>query len=120
MSFSVFPKKEEYINSENKKVVIWTNGEVECKNITFYNAGAISLAPLLLFVLGYFVYADFFSYVQNNFTTNILYYVLLSSIVSSAIPSKQDIKVAFFGSLSVLFIAGSALFIYLFKIGVLS
>ena len=70
-------------------------GYVQNSNITWYNALPIALAPLSLLVAVYYIYNYFFSYFEMNFTNYLLYLFLLVSFLDSAIPSIQDIKVAF-------------------------
>ena len=83
---SLFPKK-----IEDSYIL----GYVKNSNITWYNALPIALAPLLLLVAVYFIHSDFFNYFDFNFINYLLYIFLLVSFLDSAIPSVQDIKIAF-------------------------
>jgi len=75
VNFSLIPKK-----NENG----WTLGSVSFKNINFFNAVPISMAPLILVPLSYSLYQD-----NNLLIAFIIYECLFSSI-----PSSQDINVA--------------------------
>jgi len=83
---SLFPKKTEDG---------YTLGYVLNTNITWYNALPIAFAPLSLLVLAYFIYTDFFYYVDFTTMNFLIYIFLLISFIDSAILSRQDIKVAF-------------------------
>jgi hypothetical protein len=87
IKFSILPKRDE----EG-----WVLGSVVSSNVNFINAPLISLAPLLLLVIAYIVFLNFFSFVEINFINIVVYYFLLYILISNSIPSFQDIKVAFF------------------------
>ena len=95
-SFSLIPKKEN--NS-------YTLGSVSCKNITFYNALFIGLAPLVLIPLslffGYLSINELMKFINNTSDYNALsmyfvYTYLLFIALVSAMPSDADIKAAIF------------------------
>jgi len=73
----------------------YTLGYIESSNVTWYNALPISLAPLSLLVLAYYININFFLYFEENTLTYILYIYLQVSLIDSSIPSSQDFKVAF-------------------------
>jgi len=86
IKISLFPKKEG--NG-------YTLGYVESSNITWYNAFPIAMAPFLLLIIVYFIYNDFFNFMELNTLNYLIYLFLLVSFLDSAIPSGQDFKVAF-------------------------
>ena len=86
---SIIPKKE--------KDGIWTLGYVETANSTWYNQTLIALAPLLLYPFSFFVEENFFRLFELNYFTIVLYYFTLINIITSAIPSYHDFKLAIEG-----------------------
>lgn len=93
-------------------------GTVNCRNITWYNKSLIGLAPLLIFVFIYYMDIYFFTYFQDNLYTQLLYMYLVVMLLSSAIPSSTDFKVAFEGLGTFFVIVTSMLigFIYYAKV----
>lgn len=87
--FSVLPQK-----SNNG----YTLGYIISRNIKWYNAFIISFAPLVLFILAYYLHTYFFMYLDKNIYTWILYLFLMINLIDSAIPSGQDFKVSFSNS----------------------
>jgi len=86
---SIIPKKEDDGS--------WTLGYVAFSNGTWYNQTIIALAPLLLFPFAFFVEANFFRLFEVNYWTILLYYFTLINIITSAIPSYQDLRLALEG-----------------------
>jgi len=86
---SLLPKRQ---RDENGKVVGINLGYVISSNIKFYNVALISLAPLLLLPLSYYIYLNFFTYVEQNIFTILLYIFIIISLLFSSIPSNVDFK----------------------------
>lgn len=85
--FSIIPKK--VINKENGKKY-YALGYVTNNNITWYNSFVISMAPLLLVLLSFLVYKNFFIFVPQNIFTILIYVFLIVALVFSSIPSSVD------------------------------
>lgn len=68
-------------------------GSVSFRNITFYNAFPISIAPLLSIVPVFYLY----HLLQTNISLElkVFYVYLIWTFLKSALPSAQDIKVMF-------------------------
>ena len=94
IKFTILPKKEIVVDDDGNIFTQWTLGKVVATNVNFVNAPLIGLAPLLLFVLAYYIYMNFFIYVEQSITSVLLFYVLLYICIANSIPSSQDIKVA--------------------------
>jgi len=108
-SFNLLPKKENNY---------YTLGSVNFKNVNFFNAFLVGIAPVSLLVLIYFLDRNnFYLYkkVLNIRHFNCLDILLLSYInfifVYSGIPSVQDFKVIFSKKLGLLFWVGIAILI---------
>lgn len=76
-------------------------GSCGFRNIRFYNAFPAALAPLILLVLGYMFNKWFFANIQVNYINYIGYIFLQTVLIENALPSRQDIKVAFSNPLGV-------------------
>ncbi len=111
-NLTVVPVRNSYIGSNNNKIVSWEFGYVKSQNINFINSAIIGMAPLSLLMVGYFVYMDYFVYLEKSAINYFFYYVLLFSLISSSIPSVTDFKVAFSRPASILFSAGIFIFLY--------
>lgn len=86
-SFSLIPKRNGNY---------WTLGSVEIANPTWYNKMPIGLAPLSLFVFAYYLNHIYQYYVvSRDIFTDLGFIFALVVLVENAIPSRQDIKVAF-------------------------
>jgi len=84
------------INKDDKNNTIgYTLGYVSSKNIRWYNAFFISMAPLSLLPLSFYIYQNFFYYFEENIYTYLLYIFFIISLVFSSIPSKVDFLLLF-------------------------
>ena len=90
--FSVIPSSK--TNKETGEKMI-TLGYVESSNAKWWNVFFISMAPLLLLPLSFFVYDNFFEYFELSFWTVILYVFSIVSLLFSAVPSGVDFKNVF-------------------------
>jgi len=89
VNFSLLPQKD----THNPNNIIL--GYVLSSNIKWYNAIPISMSPLLLLVGVYFFDKYFFTYVSQNIYSMVIYLFLIISLIDSAIPSREDFRVAF-------------------------
>lgn len=94
-SFSVFPKKD-----ENGNYVL---GQVQFKNIAFYNAIPTALAPILMFGILYYIDKIYWGFFEKDLLYFLLYAYINFTFISSGIPSGQDFKVAFGNFFGILF-----------------
>lgn len=94
-SLNIFPKKI------GNSVVF---GSVECKNITWYNALFVSMSPLILFPMVFFLKDIFFFFKLNSSLFSYIYLYLLLIFFTAAMPSSQDVKVFFSKPIAVLIV----------------
>jgi hypothetical protein len=120
ISFNILPKKQ-----DNSYVL----GNVDFKNINFFNAFLTGLAPVLLIIGLYFLdknnfalYKKIWGYIFNSTELNIVSFIILVYInyilIYSGIPSSQDFKVVFshpIGLILWLIVIGIILFFFLYK-----
>jgi len=85
--FSIFPSKQ--INNDTGRIT-YTLGYVYSKNFRWYNVFIISMEPLLLLPLSFYVYQDFLIYFEKNLYTYIVYIFTIISLLFSSIPSGTD------------------------------
>lgn len=90
--FSIFPSKQ--INKDTGRIT-YTLGYVYSKNFRWYNVFIISMAPLLLLPLSFYVYENFFIYFERNLYTYIIYIFTIISLLFSSIPSGKDFSNVF-------------------------
>lgn len=90
--FSILPSKN---IDEKSGRVSYTLGYVLSKNIRWYNVFIISMAPLLLLPLSFYVYENFFSYVDENLYSYIVYVFIIISLLFSSVPSGIDFSNVF-------------------------
>ncbi len=83
-SFSIIPKKT------NTGVTL---GSVSSANITWYNAIIISLAPLLLYFIAYYIMKELPSNLNPLYYYAIIYFV--ANLLFAGTPSPTDWKLAF-------------------------
>lgn len=84
------------VNKDEKNNTIgYTLGYVSSKNLRWYNAFFISMAPLCLLPLSFYLYQNFFFYFEENIYTYLLYIFCIVSLVFSSIPSKVDFLILF-------------------------
>lgn len=88
LRFKIFGTKIVY----NQDLIL---GEVNCKNITWYNGFFIGLSPLLLIPAAWFIYNFLLNSLPLTITNQIFILFITISILVNSIPSEQDIKVAF-------------------------
>jgi len=81
--FSIIPHKGEVENS-------YVMGHVKCYSMRWYNIFWISMAPLLLLPLSFFVFKYFFVYFESTTLNFIIWIFILVSMVFSSIPSSTD------------------------------
>jgi hypothetical protein len=106
-SFSLFPKRDGNY---------WTLGSVEISNATWYNKMPIGLAPLSLFIFAYYLNHLYVYYVPSRDTfTDLGFIFMLVILVENAIPSRQDLRVAFSNIFGCAFYLVLMVIIYLIK-----
>lgn len=86
-NISLFPYK-----SDNNTINL---GYVSWDNLTWYNRLPIGLAPLLIWVLIYYVDIYFFIYFEKNLLNSFIYIYLITILLINSLPSKPDLKIAF-------------------------
>lgn len=92
--FSIIPKKIPYVDVNGNNRVLWDFGSVK-SYVSFYNAVAIGMAPLIWLVGAFFTYIYYFDYMPNDIWWSILlFYWILYIFIANSIPSSQDFKVA--------------------------
>lgn len=105
IKFSIFPKK-------SKGTIVL--GSVSSANVTWYNALIISLAPLLLYILAYYMTLSLAS-----ITTPLYYYAtiyFIANILFAGTPSPADWRLAFQKSWLILSVLLLAALEYYFKL----
>jgi hypothetical protein len=97
VNFSIIP------NKKNKSA-----GHVAFRNINFYNAFPVAIAPTLVGPsLVYFIWLNYLDQLINKFGTFgefIFYYVCLT-VIYCCLPSSQDVKVLFKNPMSIILYA---------------
>jgi len=93
VSFVVFPKKVEDG---------WILGSVGSTNLTWYNTTFISLAPALLIPLAFMWEIYYFHFIDLSWTSVAIFYFGLINIITSAIPSSVDFRLASRSILSIM------------------
>ncbi len=73
----------------------WKLGSVSFNRITPFNAMPVALAPLSLVAIAYWVAINWFSWHAASLSTTLLLYALLFILLYNALPSRQDLRVAF-------------------------
>ncbi len=73
----------------------WKLGSVSFKRITAFNAIPVALAPLGLVAMAYWIAINWFNWHAPSLSTTLLLYALLFIILYNALPSRQDLRVAF-------------------------
>jgi hypothetical protein len=73
----------------------WNLGSVSFNRITAFNAMPVALAPLGLVAMAYWIAINWFSWHAPSFSTTLLLYALLFILLYNALPSRQDLRVAF-------------------------
>ncbi|WP_294961503.1 hypothetical protein [Sulfurimonas sp.] len=110
--FSVIPSSTVDKLTGQKMITL---GHVKSRNVKWWNVFLISMSPLLLFPLSFWVYSNFFNYLELNLWTVIIYVFSIVSLLFSAIPSGVDFKNVFTISTPINLIVPSILFmLYLF------
>ena len=90
--FSLIPKKS--VDSKTGKTSV-TLGYVQSSNVHWWNTFFISMAPLVLLPIAFYVYQNFFSYFDETFWNVILFVFTIVSLLFSAIPSSVDFSNVF-------------------------
>lgn len=92
-NFSIFPK-----TNKSERSIELGYVELEMRYLNIFNAFLISMAPLLLLYLAYFVSKYFFIYYEKYFEVGIISYIiylfLMTTLIVNSIPSKADFKIA--------------------------
>lgn len=84
--FSIFPKKVG---------TYYVTGNVDFRNMKFYNAFPVSMAPLLMLPFGYYCNCYFFDWFSLSLGNYLLYIFLMSVIIENSVPSPQDFRQGF-------------------------
>ncbi|MDD3834738.1 MAG: hypothetical protein PHS42_04610 [Sulfurimonas sp.] len=90
--FSVIPSTG--IDKATGRKII-TLGHVKSANIRWWNTFFVSMAPLLLLPLSYWVYNNFFTYIEVGLWSSVFYIFTIVSLLFSAIPSSVDFENVF-------------------------
>ena len=85
-NFTIFPRR-----GEDGSYVM---GSVGFRNVTFYNAVPASMAPLLLLPIGFYLNRYFRPTMEPTFVNYVLYVLLQTIIIETAMPSGADFRVA--------------------------
>lgn len=85
--FSILPSKTVDEKTGRTSYVL---GYVSSNNLRWYNVGLVSMAPIILVPVAFFVYENFTSYVEINIYTYVLYIFTMITLIFSAIPSSAD------------------------------
>jgi len=111
---NLLPKRQKvYINGIQH--YLWTLGYVEVRNPNSFNSFFIGLAPILVLVpIAFYVYLYFFEWFEYNTQNLFLFYLSLYILLYNAMPSTQDIKVAYKGYLGFLIFTLTAISLYIF------
>lgn len=99
--WTIVPVKKVFEQEDGKQFISWEFGYVISENVNFINAFLIGLAPLLLIPIAYLIYTNFFLFLDINGFNIILMYLLVFFLLSNAIPSKTDLRVAFSSKIGV-------------------
>lgn len=91
--FSIIPKKVPYVDVNGNHKILWEFGSVRAF-VTFYNAAAIGMAPLILLGGAFLTYSYYFDFMPHEWWSILLFYWILYIFISNSIPSIQDFKVA--------------------------
>ena len=70
-------------------------GEVHFKNIRFFNAFPTAFAPIIGGLLGVYVVYEYYFLYENDALMKFAYVYLMVIFARTALPSGQDVKVAF-------------------------
>lgn len=103
--FSVFPRK----NGQ-----IWELGSVKFSNIRWYNGLFVGLAPLLLLPAGIWVahyQSPLFKGLAGVSPASVAWLYLCATLLGSALPSGQDIKVVIQSSWALIALVGLVLYL---------
>lgn len=91
--FSIIPKRIPYTDVNGDSKILWDFGSVRAF-VTFYNAAAIGMAPLILLGGAFLTYTYYFEFMSNEWWSILLFYWILYVFIANSIPSTQDFKVA--------------------------
>lgn len=95
ISMTIIPVKKE-INENGVIYHRWELGNVVSKDINFFNAFPIGIAPLFLLIIAYYVFIAYFDFFDRESGPQILFfYFLLYVLISNSLPSREDLKIAF-------------------------
>ncbi|AII15584.1 hypothetical protein CIG1485E_a0059 (plasmid) [Campylobacter iguaniorum] len=91
--FSIIPKKIPYVDASGQDRILWDFGSVQAY-VSFYNAAAIGMAPLMLLGGAFLTYTYYFEFMPNEWWSILLFYWILYILIANSMPSTQDFKVA--------------------------
>jgi len=72
----------------------WTLGSVVFRRVTAFNAVPIAFAPFGLVPLAYYLYRHWFGWLPVTLANTLYLYTAVFLLVSNALPSRQDVRVA--------------------------
>lgn len=91
----------------------WMLGSVEVKNVTWYNAIPIAMAPLTLFVGAYYLDLWYISFLPiKTIWSDLGYIMALVVLIENAIPSMRDIQVASSNAIGIVFYISFSIFVF--------
>lgn len=73
---------------------VWILGGVTCRNVDWYNAFPVGIAPIVLAPLSYMLYASSFEPFGIAIIDNFIRVFIAVVLLYSSVPSMQDVKVA--------------------------
>lgn len=85
---------------------VWILGGVTCRNVDWYNAFPVGVAPIVLAPLSYMLYISNFELFGIIMIDNFIRVFVAVVLLYSSIPSMQDIKVAVSKPIGVMFYGG--------------
>lgn len=91
MTFA-FPYKISIIPIQSEDKQGYLMGHVKFINLKYYNVFVVSLAPLILIPISYFIYGNFFTYFSDTIINFFIYIYIIVSLLFSSIPSNIDFK----------------------------
>jgi len=72
----------------------WTLGSVAFRRVTAFNAVPIAFAPLGLVPVAYYLSCSWFNWFPLSLAHTVILYVTVFFLISNALPSRQDLRVA--------------------------
>ncbi len=106
--FSIIPRQREGVLSDGSTRRVWVLGSVSLGNAGIFSAVPTAIAPLGLIVIAWFLYRHWFSWFPADTSHTIFLYLVIYLFCYSAIPSRQDLKIAFSSFPGILLYGGLA------------